>query len=113
MCKLRRLCFALAIVLTTSISAQAKDVTLVGEVVGIKIYTDGLVITDTTEVTTIQGKNVNVAKGYGVEKGDIIKKINGSPAISAATISNALKENNTITLTIERKIGRASCRERV
>ncbi len=102
MFKLRRYCFVFAFVLAMGISAQAKDVTLVGETVGIKIYTDGLVITDTQEVTTTDGKSVNIARGYGIEKGDIIKKINGSPAVSAKTISNALKENNTITLTLLR-----------
>lgn len=102
MFKLRRYCFVFAFVLTMGFSAQAKDVTLVGETVGIKVYTDGLVITDTTDITTTDGKNVNIAKGYGIEKGDIIKKINGSPAVSAKSVSNALKGKNTVTLTLLR-----------
>ncbi len=97
-----RHCFIFAIVLTIGISAQAKDVALVGETVGIKVYTDGLVVTDTVEVTTINGKNIHIAKGYGIEKGDIIKKINGSEAVSAKTISHAIEENESITLTLER-----------
>lgn len=92
-----------AIVLTLGISAQAKDVTLVGETVGIKVYTDGLVVTDTQEITTNDGKTVNIAKGYGIEKGDIIKEINGKSAVSAKTITEAMEKNDAITLTLLRK----------
>lgn len=95
-------CFILSFVIITGVSAQAKDITLVGETVGIKIYTDGLVVTDTTEITTIDGKSINIAKGYGIEKGDIIKKINGKEAISAKSISNAMENGKTITLTVNR-----------
>ncbi len=95
-------CFVFAVILTTSISAQAKDVTLVGETVGIKVYTDGLVVTDTVEVTTVDGKSINIAKGYGIEKGDIIKKINGKNVNSAKSISHAMETSESITLTVER-----------
>lgn len=94
-------CFIILVVIITGVSAQAKDITLVGETVGIKIYTDGLVVTDTTDITTTNGKSINIAKGYGIEKGDIIKKINGKEAISAKSISNAMENCKTITLTID------------
>lgn len=102
MSKFRCRCFVFAIILTIGVSAQAKDVTLVGETVGIKVYTDGLVVTDTTEITTVDGKKLNIAKGYGIEKGDIIKKVNRASAISAKTITDALNNNKAITITLER-----------
>lgn len=92
--------FVLTVVM--NVSANAREVCVSGECIGVKVYTDGLIITDTTTLDDTDGKKVDIASGYGIQKGDIIKKINGRDAISAADVANALKSADNITLTIER-----------
>lgn len=103
MYRLKKSIFAFLFILTLSVTANARNVTVSGEITGIKVYTDGLVVTGTEEITTSEGKKVNIAKGYGIEVGDIIKKINGSGTVSAKAISDAINSYDTITLTVERK----------
>lgn len=87
---------------TIGVSSYAREVRVSGECIGVKLYTDGLIITDTAVLDDTDGKKVDIASGYGIQKGDIIKKINGRDTTSAADISAALKTAEDITLTIER-----------
>lgn len=90
------------ILLGFSIStANAETVSVSGECVGIKVYTNGLIITDTATLTDTTGKKINLASGYGIKKGDIIKKVNGNIATDAKVITNAVNDGD-ITLTLER-----------
>lgn len=82
-------------------SALAANVRLSGECVGVKVYTDGLIITDTMTLTDMDGGKVNIASGYGIKKGDIIKKVNGIEATSVEVVSDAV-EKGDITLTLMR-----------
>lgn len=79
----------------------AKTVTVCGECVGVKLYTDGLIITDTSELTLTDGKKVNIASGYGIRKGDIIKEINGRKVTGTDIISEEIKKGDS-TLLISR-----------
>ena len=90
-----------AILISSTISASAQTVRVSGECVGVKVYTDGLIITDTVSLTETDGRKVNIASGYGIKKGDVIKKINGKDATSAKVVSDALK-NADVTLTLLR-----------
>lgn len=82
--------------------AYAKYVIPSGECVGIKLYTDGVVIVDTSEVTDINGKNFDIASGYNIKKGDIITKIDGKKVSSIADIADCLKSTSgEITLTVK------------
>lgn len=79
----------------------AKYVIPSGECVGIKLYTDGVVIVDTAEVTDINGKTFDIASGYNIKKGNIITKINGNDVFSINDISECLKSTSgEITLTV-------------
>ena len=80
----------------------AEDVTVSGECVGIKVYTDGLIVTDTMDLTDICGKQIDIASGYGIKKGDIITKVNGTAVENAQDISDALSCGQ-ITLSLRRK----------
>lgn len=97
------LALVLAIYVNFTACAYAQTVKVSGECVGVKVYTDGLIITDTQTLTQSDGKKVNIAAGYGIKKGDIIKKVNGVYASSAAVISDAIKDGNEITLTLARE----------
>lgn len=79
----------------------AQTLTVSGECVGVKIYTDGLIVTDTATLTQTDGKKINIASGYGIKQGDIITKANGKEVHDAKGISDTL-EKGDITLTILR-----------
>ena len=89
-----------AVFLSFSTYVHAQTVTVSGECVGVKVYTDGLIITDTTELTDTNGKSINIAAKYGIKKGDIIKKVNGTDAVSTSVLSEAVKNGEQITLSI-------------
>ena len=98
--------FTLAVIMFTAFSntALALEVIPSGECVGVKLYTDGLIVTDTSDVTTRDGTVMNIAKGYDIEKGDIIEKINGLHAVSNEMFSRTLKNSpQSVTLTISRR----------
>ncbi len=99
MYKITAVWFAILISCVTQVCAQ--QVRVSGECVGVKVYTDGLLITDTVTLTEANGRKVNIASGYGIKKGDIIKKVNGNTAVSAKSISDALKFGD-VSLTLLR-----------
>ena len=59
-------------------TAYALEVIPSGECIGVKMYTDGLIVVNTSELKDKNGKTKNIALEYGIKKGDIIKKINGN-----------------------------------
>lgn len=92
---------ALMISIGTHSAVFAQTLTVSGKCVGVKIYTDGLMITDTATLTQTDGKKINIASGYGIKQGDIITKVNGKEVQDAKGVSDAL-ENGNVTLTIVR-----------
>lgn len=89
-------------VIFISQTSFAKTVCVSGECVGIKIYTDGMIVTDTVAIKDKNGKEMNIAEKYGIKKGDIIKKVNGNEAVNVESITTALESSADITLTVLR-----------
>lgn len=90
-------------VLCAAQTAYAAEVVPSGECVGIKLYTDGLVVCDTAQVKARDGTLFDIAKGCDIRKGDIITGVNGSSAAGNDSITRALlKDPAHITLTVER-----------
>ena len=85
-----------------SCTAQAMEVIPSGECVGVKLYTDGLIVTDTTAVTGTDGTKNDIAKGYDIRKGDVITSINGRHAVSNEMFLDELNASQNVTLTIDR-----------
>ncbi|MBE6685676.1 MAG: SpoIVB peptidase [Ruminococcaceae bacterium] len=69
-----------------------KEVYVGGMPVGIKLYTDGILISGTSEVDT-KSRNVNPGELAGLKAGDIIKKINGNEVGSISDVLNAAKDS--------------------
>ena len=70
----------LAAVLTAwplAANASAATVVPVGRAVGIKLFSDGVVVVGTSDIAT-DGGNVNPAKACGLREGDIITHINST-----------------------------------
>ena len=73
-----------------------------GECIGVKMYTDGLIVVGTTSVTDISGKKTSPADDSGITKGDVIKSINGEKAVSNEMLSSVVSgSDGTVTLTVE------------
>ena len=71
--------------------------------VGIAVYTNGLIITATSTVTDISGKEVNPAKQTGLKVGDIILKANGRDVNTAEEFVNVITTQNTVDISVKRK----------
>ena len=90
-------------VLGAAQTAYAAQVVPSGECVGIKLYTDGLVVCDTAQVKARDGALFDIAKGCDIRKGDVITGVNGADAEGNESITRALEEDPAhITLTVER-----------
>lgn len=93
---LRGLGLLLAAVLTmwpamTTAHAAAPTVIPVGRAVGIKLFSDGVVVVGTSEIVT-DGGNVNPAKDCGLREGDIITHINATEVDTIEEVSTLLQE---------------------
>ncbi len=68
-----------------------------GNLFGIRLYTDGVVIVGTDEVTT-KTSTINPAKNAGLQQGDIIKAIDGKKISSNLELSQAVQYSDGKTL---------------
>ena len=72
-------------------SASAATVVPVGRAVGIKLFSDGVVVVGTSDIATEEG-NVNPAKDCGLREGDIITHINATEVDTIEEVSSLLQE---------------------
>ena len=72
-------------------AATPAKVIPVGHAVGIKLFSDGVVVVGTSEITTETG-NVNPAKTCGLKEGDIITHINSTEVDSIEEVQSILQE---------------------
>ncbi|MDE6261619.1 MAG: SpoIVB peptidase [Oscillospiraceae bacterium] len=99
---LRGLGLLLAVMLTlwpTAAFASAPTVIPVGRAVGIKLFSDGVVVVGTSDITTEDG-NVNPAKACGLKEGDIITHINATEVDTIEEVSALLQELEGETMSI-------------
>ena len=85
------LLLALVLLWPTLVRAQAATVVPVGRAVGIKLYSDGVVVVGTSEIVTDGGK-VNPAKSCGLREGDIITQINATEVDTIEEVTALLQE---------------------
>ena len=69
--------------------ADAVSVVPVGRAVGIKLYSDGVVVVGTADIDTSQGP-VNPARECGLREGDVITVIESDARVDEATIQNLM-----------------------
>lgn len=99
---LRGLGLLLAAMLTlwpTAAWASAPTVIPVGRAVGIKLFSDGVVVVGTSDIATEDG-NVNPAKDCGLKEGDIITHINATEVDTIEEVSALLQELEGETMSI-------------
>ena len=93
------LLLALALLWPTLARAQAATVVPVGRAVGIKLYSDGVVVVGTSEIVTDGGK-VNPAKTCGLREGDVITQINSTEVDTIEEVTALLQEAGGQPVTI-------------
>lgn len=79
--------------------AGAPMVIPVGKAVGIKLFSDGVVVVGTSDVATNDG-SVNPAKACGLKEGDIITHINSTEVDTIEEVSALLQELEGETMSI-------------
>lgn len=75
-----------------------------GGTIGIKLFTDGLLVVGLADIPTDGGK-ISPAKREGIEKGDVLTHINGVRIDSASEFSKTVQniKNEPVTLTVLKK----------
>ena len=72
-----------------------------GECIGVKMYTNGLIVTGITDVSCDDGKKICPADGAGIKPGDIITAVNGETAVSNEMLSETVNDSvGDVTLTV-------------
>ena len=79
--------------------ASAPTVIPVGRAVGIKLFSDGVVVVGTSDIAT-EGGSVNPAKACGLREGDIITHINSTEVDTIEEVSALLQELEGETMSI-------------
>lgn len=74
-------------------NSKRKYVVLGGELFGVKLYTDGVLVVDTDSVETQNG-NVNPAEKAGLKVGDIIKSVNNEKVTSTKALAQKIEKSN-------------------
>ncbi len=74
-----------------------------GEVFGIKLYTDGVIVVGTQSVDTGDGERVNPTQESGIKTGDIIVSINNIRVYSSGEVTAILNDNNGEPYTVKIK----------
>lgn len=89
---------------TVITNSERKYVVLGGELFGIKLYTDGVIVVDLDEIETENGK-VSPGKNSGLKVGDIIISINNINITSASHLSKIIQESKGQEIKIKFKRG--------
>ena len=77
---------------TTITNSKRKYVALGGEIFGIKMFTDGIIVADIDDVETEDGIK-NPAKNAGIKIGDIIKAVDGVVVTSTSHFSKIVQNS--------------------
>lgn len=77
---------------TVITNSKRQYVVLGGEIFGIKLYTDGVIVVDIDEIETENGF-VSPGKDAGIKVGDIIKSVDGKTITSSSHLSKLLQES--------------------
>jgi stage IV sporulation protein B len=71
-----------------------------GQPFGIKMFTDGVMVTDISGFAISENSYVSPAKSAGIKPGDVIKTISTIPVTSNADVSRIVRMNDGETMTI-------------
>ncbi len=73
-----------------------------GELIGVKLYTDGILVVDVTAVVSSDGSEAFPARDAGIKEGDRILCVNSEKIESAEDLSSAFCEGVSASVTVMR-----------
>ena len=88
-----RLFDAIPVKKTKVLLSERKYVTVSGDVFGIKMYTDGVMVVANETILTSNGSQVSPGESAGMKPGDIIKLVNSKKVTSSAELARAISES--------------------
>ena len=79
-----------------SLANASKNVYLIpcGQSIGVNLYTDGVIVTGTTEIITTEGFCISPAEKAGIKQGDIITCVDGTKINSVYELKKVLSKFN-------------------
>ena len=83
-------------------SKKEKKVIPCGNAIGVKLFTDGILVVGLSEFHSDEGKLEAPAKKSGIKKGDLIKKINGKTVNKLEDFVYECENNNSVKLDVVR-----------
>ena len=85
----------------SEVSSTAQQVQLGGELFGIRLFSDGIIVAALSDIYTDNG-SCCPAKEAGIKTGDYVLSANGQTVTSNAALSAALSEGEPVSLTLRR-----------
>lgn len=82
-------------------SAQSRTVQLGGDVFGIKLFSDGVIVAALSDIYT-ENAVCCPAKDAGIEAGDYVLSANGAPVETNAALAAVLSSGDAVSLTMRR-----------
>ena len=77
-----------------------RTVNPIGRTIGLKLYTDGVLVVGMSEVDSIDGNKYEPYKNSGIIEGDMIKSINGREISNTEELINIVNESNGESISI-------------
>ncbi len=72
----------------------------IGRTIGLKLYTDGVLVVGMSEIDGIDGNKYKPYENSGIKEGDMIKSINGKAITNAEELIDIINESNGNTISI-------------
>lgn len=82
-------------------SNNERRVNPIGTVIGLKMYTDGVLVVGMSEINGIDGKTYVPYKDSGIKEGDMIKSINGIDVNTAKEVTDLVNSSKGNDLSIK------------
>ena len=82
-------------------NSLTKKIYPIGRCIGLKLYTNGVLVIGMSEITGLDGKNYKPYEKSGITEGDMIKSINGNEIKNTNELVNILNSSNGNELSIK------------
>ena len=82
-------------------NAITKKINPIGRLVGLKLYTKGVLVIGMSEIDGKDGKIYEPYKNTGIQEGDLIKEVNGEKIENTEELANFLNNSNGNVLSIK------------
>ncbi len=86
-------CAVFAMLLTTPVLAQTKEVLITGRGIGITLNSRGAIVSQTAQIDDSENNPASPAKDGGIEKGDIIVMADGEEVTSVTDLQKILQKS--------------------